>query len=396
EGQKYLSLYSSEFSQRVMLSLIKPQNYSFYEYKNSKNLEVISKILSLEKIAVISAPAITILGWADLEKFQIGLRKSLEDLPEEKVPILDELLTIIEKKGIEQASEIIQKRLSEKLSNATLIFSISSLSEHNWSMIRKFMRWEEGGERFTNLYVASEIGPFAASISKGDFRLSRMNRMYVFPLTLPVLEYGNKKMRISEISDQTGKLFISRMGDSKALINIDIGDIITVRNSNGLPQIDGNIIRSSFQLKYEVKLSNKVEIPNKFRILAGDFFSLKNLIIKQPRNLLNCLKANCELETDALLLLPKDDQSWDLVLPGDLKSNCINEKKIFEIISKCPTQADIYQALINNSINLKFIEDQPVDFLATREEILKKVREGQMPKGILKKWPLYVISTRNQ
>jgi len=41
EDQKYISLYSSEFSQRVMLSIIKPQSYTFYEYKNSKNLEII-------------------------------------------------------------------------------------------------------------------------------------------------------------------------------------------------------------------------------------------------------------------------------------------------------------------------------------------------------------------
>jgi hypothetical protein len=208
------------------------------------------------------------------------------------------------------------------------------------------MRWEKGKERFTNLYVASEIGPFAASISKGDFKL----------------EHRNKRRLISKISNQIGKLFVSRMGDSRAIINIDIGDIITVKNSEGLPQIDGNIIRSSFQLKYKVKLSDKVELPYKYEILAGDFFFLNDLIINQPRNLLNCLKVSCKLETDALLLI-------------------------------CPTQAELHQALINKSIKVKFIEDQPVDFLATREEVLKKVREGQIPKGILKKWPLYVISS---
>jgi len=392
EGQKYISLYSSEFSQRVMLSIIKPSIYTFYEYKNSKNLEVISKILSLDNIAVISAPAITILGWANLEKFKIGIKKSLENLPKDKNPFLNELLSIIEKEGIEEASKIIQKRLSEKLSEATLIFSISSLSDHNWLMIRKFMGWEKGRERFTNLYVASEIGPFAASISNGDFWLSRQNKMYVFPLTLPVLEYKNKRILISKISNQIGKLFVSRMGDSRAIININIGDIINVRNSEGLPQIDGNIIRSSFQLKYKVKLSDKIEITDNFKILAGDFFFLNDLIINQPRNLLNCLKVSCKLETDALLLIERKDNTWELVLPSDLKSNCINEEKILDIILKCPTQADLYQALKYKAINLKFIEDSPIDFVATREEILKKVREGQMPKGILKKWPLYVIS----
>ena len=53
--KQYLSLYSSEFSQRTMLSIIKPHSYLLHEYKMSKDLDVISKILSLEEIAVISA-----------------------------------------------------------------------------------------------------------------------------------------------------------------------------------------------------------------------------------------------------------------------------------------------------------------------------------------------------
>ncbi|MFX0143822.1 MAG: hypothetical protein ACFE9C_07075 [Candidatus Hodarchaeota archaeon] len=394
EGQKYISLYSSEFSQRVMLSIIKPQSYTFYEYKNAKNLDVISKILSIDNISVISAPALTILGWADLIKLQLGIRKSLENLPKEKSSLLEELLVIIDKLGIENASEIIQTRLSEKLSKATVIFSISSLSEQNWSLIRKFMRWEKGKERFTNLYVASEIGPFAASISKEDFSISRLNRMYVFPLTLPVLEYKNKINLLSEISDQIGQLFVSKLGDSSPLINIDIGDIINVKKSEGLPQIDGNIIRSSFKLKYNIKISDKVKKPYNYNVLAGDFFSLSDFNINQPRNLLNCLKSSCKLETDALLLMQKSNKTWELILPSDLDSNCFNKDHILKIISKCPTQQELSQAFENNSVNINLIDDQPVDFLATREEVLRMVREGQIPKGILKKWPLYVISTQ--
>ncbi|MFW9969208.1 MAG: hypothetical protein ACFFDF_03345 [Candidatus Odinarchaeota archaeon] len=393
EGQKYISLYSSEFSQRVMLSIIKPQSYTFYEYKYSKNLDVISKILSLNNISVISAPALTVLGWADLKKFQLGIRRSLENLPKEKNYLLEDLLSTIKKLGLEKASKLIQTKLSEKLSKATLIFSISSLSEQNWSLIRKFMRWEKGKERFTNLYVASEIGPFAASISKEDYEIARFNRMYVFPLTLPVLEHKSKRNLISEISDQTGQLFISRLGESSPLINIDIGDIITVKKSEGLPQIDGNIIRSSFELKYNLKLSDKIKKPSKYNVLAGDFFSFEDFDINQPRNLLNCLKNSCKLETDALLLLQKYNKPWELILPSDLESNCFNENYILEIISNCSTQKDLHQAIANKLVKINFIEDQPVNFLATREEILKMVREGQIPKGILKKWPLYVITT---
>jgi len=42
-------------------------------------------------------------------------------------------------------------------------------------------------------------------------------------------------------------------------------------------------------------------------------------------------------------------------------------------------------------IILKKLSENPVDFLATRSEILEKVRNGKNPKGILKKWPLYII-----
>ncbi|MFX1583018.1 MAG: hypothetical protein ACFFDL_00375 [Promethearchaeota archaeon] len=391
EGQAYISLYSSEFSQRVMLSIIKPKNYSFYEYKNSKSIDVISKILDLDDIRVISAPALTILGWADLEKLRLRLQKALDDLPDYKNPILENLISIIKKEGIQKASKIIQEKLSEKLSKATIIFSISSLSEQNWDLIRRFMKWEKGEERFTNLYVASEIGPFASSISKEDFEISRQNRLYVFPLTLPVIEHHNKKELISRASNQTGKLLVSRMDGSNALINIDLGDIITIKENYGLPQIDGKIIRSSFKLKYDLKLSEKFTIPFDYSIYAGDFFSLNEFIINQPRNLINCLKIACNLEVDALLLLKNNKQSWDLVFPSNIQENCKRKERLIELISSCPHQEELTQVIINNLINIDFIDDQPVDFLATRSEILNKVREGQAPKGILKKWPLYVI-----
>lgn len=395
EGQPYISLYSSEFSQRLMLSIIKPKNYTFYEYKNSKSLDVISKILDLDDIRIISAPALTILGWADLEKLRLRIQKSLDDLPDYKNPILENLISIIEKEGIQKASKIIQEKLSDKLSKATIIFSISSLSEQNWALIRRFMRWEKGKERFTNLYVASEIGPFASSISKGDLEISRQNRMYIFPLTLAVIEHRNKKHLISRSLNKMGKLLVSRMDGSEALINIDLGDIITLKENKGLPQMDGKIIRSSFKLKYDIKLSEKLNIPFDYNIYAGDFFSLNEFTINQPRNLINCLRNDCNLGVDALLLLKNNKQSWDLIFPSNIQENCKKEEQLRELISSCPYQEELTQGIINELIKIYFIDDQPVDFLATRSEILNKVREGQAPKGVLKKWPLYVIIPKN-
>ena len=58
EDKNYISLYSSEFSQRIMLSVVKPKSYLLYEYKDSRNLKTISKILTMDNISVISAPAL--------------------------------------------------------------------------------------------------------------------------------------------------------------------------------------------------------------------------------------------------------------------------------------------------------------------------------------------------
>jgi hypothetical protein len=48
-------------------------------------------------------------------------------------------------------------------------------------------------------------------------------------------------------------------------------------------------------------------------------------------------------------------------------------------------------AIKEKKIDFELINDQPVDFLNERDEMLNKVRNGQISKGILKKWPLYVI-----
>ncbi|MFX1555593.1 MAG: hypothetical protein ACFFBV_16845, partial [Promethearchaeota archaeon] len=138
EEKSYISLYSSEFSQRLMLSIIKPFSYTLFEYKNSKNIEIITKILSMDHISAVSAPASTILGWADIEKFQIGLKNSLDQIKNVEDPLLETFLIKIKKEGIENTAKEIQDLLSKKISKATVVFGISSLSENEWETIRKF------------------------------------------------------------------------------------------------------------------------------------------------------------------------------------------------------------------------------------------------------------------
>lgn len=392
--KKYISLYSSEFSQRVMLSIVKPKSYLFYEYKNCKNLEIISQILTMENISVISAPAITILGWADINRLKIGLKKSMDLINQTQNSEPGQLFLEIKNKGLESAARKIQGKLSEKLKNATIIFSISSLSEADWHLIKKFMKWERGKERFTNLYVASEVGPFAASINNGDFEISRLNRMYVFPLTLPVIEYKGIKKVISKTKNKLGRLYVSRLNNSDVLINIDIGDVISVKDQEGLPQIDGKILRNQFQLKYPIKISNQIKIGSNYRTYAGDYFSLQGFEIVEPRNLLNQLKETCQFIYDSLLFIKSDKSDhikWNLILPSSKNKICTREDQIKKILLKYQKSEDLIRAINEQKIKIQIIEEQPVDFLSTREDILTQVRKGKVPKGILKKWPLYLV-----
>ncbi|MFW9874342.1 MAG: hypothetical protein ACFFG0_14650 [Candidatus Thorarchaeota archaeon] len=394
QDKDYISLYSSEFSQRIMLSIVNPRSYLFYEYKKSRNLEIISKILKMDNISVISAPAVTILGWADINRLKIGIKKSIGLINHTQNSKLEQLLLEIKRNGLEKTVRKIQNELSEKLASANIIFSISSLSESDWNLIRKFMKWEKGKERFTNLYVASEVGPIAASINKGDFEISRLNRMYIFPLTLPVLEYKGKKEIISRTKNKFGRLFVSRFSNSDALINIDVGDVIQVKNQEGLPQIDGKILRNQFELKYPITISNKVKILSDYKIYAGDFFQFEEFDIIEPRNFLNYLKEKCHFLCDSFLLIrssQKDRIQWKLILPTSKNKNCITEDQIRGIILDFQESEELNQAKFIQKINIHIIEEQPINFLSTREDILAQVRSGKVPKGILKKWPLYIV-----
>ncbi|NVM16504.1 MAG: hypothetical protein HWN80_02230 [Candidatus Lokiarchaeota archaeon] len=386
-GKKYISCYSSEFSQRIMLSIIKPSSYSLFEYKKANNLEVLSKILSLEEIAVISAPAITILKWADINKFKAGLENSFKSIKNLNNPQLEGLLKIIKSNTLTDAARKIQLKLSEKLRNATLVFSISSLSEDDWILIRKFMNWEKGAEKFTNLYVASEIGPIASSL--GDLEISRANQMYILPLSLPVLERKRVKEILSYSKEKIGKLLVSRMEDDKPLVNIDIGDVINIKSQERLPLIDGIILRDSFLLKYPISISQKIKIPQKYNVLAGDYFDLPSFKIYRPRNLLECLNKENSNSADSLLLLIDDDNLEERKLFLPLFNNYLSSEN--EKITEC-----IRSKIKDNlPIKFEFIDDKPVNFVKERSDMINKVRTGKIPKGILKKWPLYVITRLN-
>ena len=386
--KRYCSLYSSEFSQRIMLTSIKPDSYLINEYKNSKHLAVISQILSMEDIAVISAPAITILGWANTEKLKTGIKKSLSTVQAfPHTQTLEYLLKMIEKEGLNAATDIIQRKLSEKLQNATIVFSISSLSKPNWDLIRKFMNWEEGNEKFTNLYVASEIGPIASSL--GDFKVSRSNSMYIFPLFLPMLKYRNKIEFITNSSFKTGKLFISKTENGKPLLNVNIGDVISVESQENLPLINGKILRSSFKLKYSIKINESIKTPQNYSIHAGDYFECKNFDLIEPRSLIHCLNEKFRSDIDSIIFLISsdgEDSQKQFIIHVD--PNQFKEEIFFE----CLSSNSLIKAIESKNVSIVLASNKLVQYFGDREEILEKVRKGTLPKGILKKWPIYVIS----
>ena len=78
-------------------------------------------------------------------------------------------------------------------------------------------------------------------------------------------------------------------------------------------------------------------------------------------------------------------------MPKSINSECADLEHIKKIIFNCSQLESLKTAINNDQIKIEIINDNPIDFLATRSSILENVRNGKIPKGILKKWPLYYI-----
>jgi hypothetical protein len=183
------------------------------------------------------------------------------------------------------------------------------------------------------------------------------------------------------------------MQNSEPLININTGDVIRIENQEGLPQINGKIIRFGFSLEYPITISEKIILPRNYKVYVGDYFTCQNFKIIEPRNLLNCLSENCKDDIDSMLLVKNGDnlKSLRIIIPHSNNGPCSDSEKYFKIVENCSKPSDLINSIKNGKIELKIIDEQPVQFLKNRIELLSKVREGQIPKGILKKWPLYII-----
>jgi hypothetical protein len=59
---------------------------------------------------------------------------------------------------------------------------------------------------------------------------------------------------------------------------------------------------------------------------------------------------------------------------------------------QCPGGKFIRQAIKRKQLQLETINSQPFETKTPRLELIKKVKKGELPKGILKNWPLYLIT----
>lgn len=374
-GKKVVKLYSAEVSQRLVLSIMHPGSYLIHEYKDSRTIEVLAELLTLDRISVVSAPFLTVLGWADPERLRWGLEKSLRE------PVTtvegEQLRQRIEALGVEAATLKLREELSQVLSDATLIFSATAMTEKEWEVIRQFLSWERGEEKVTNLYVGSEVGPFAANLER-DWK-----RMHVFPLTIPVIEYRGVRELISQTDHTEGRLLVSRMHNGKPVINVDTGDVIHVQDQDGLPVIGGEILRDSFELKRDVIVSP--EMGEDLNIFVGSYFDLGEMKIRNPRLLVECLSQKVGVKGAVVIRVV--DNRWEMVVPAG-KKPCSQE--IERLLPLCPGGDVIDEALSRRDLRIRLVEEPMVSEMP-RSTLLTKVRNGELPKGALTKWPLYVV-----
>jgi hypothetical protein len=399
ERKNVIRLYSSEFSQRLVLALITPSAYVLDEYRNVTDLNTIAHLLALEHLDVISAPATTLMKWASINQLQKGIRRSYRRYTQNPSVSseTDEIVLTIQKMGIPAATVHIQQQLKKLLHGACAIFGISSLTNPQWMMIREFMDWQRGRERLTNLYVGSEIGPFAANLrldfTQGDFT----TEMRIFPLSLVAIEHRGTRELISQSQHRRGKLLISRMDTTQPIFNLDPGDIIRITSQKGLPRIAGVLLREAFPLKTQPQLHAALMSSDNYCVYVGGYFDLGDLEIVNPNQIVACIaeKTKNQIQIPMILQPGKERDTWVLTLrirPNEsLNPIHLNFSKFQQQIASCLPDKGLKAALQNQILKIEIVDHPLTQDSFSRKRLLNEVRRGRLPKGVLKKWPLYWI-----
>ncbi|MEM2959840.1 MAG: hypothetical protein QW261_16180 [Candidatus Jordarchaeaceae archaeon] len=93
----------------------------------------------------------------------------------------------------------------------------------------------------------------------------------------------------------------------------------------------------------------------------------------------------------ALILADIGMKQFVMILPISQSSRCTGVEDIKNKLSQCPGVEYIRRAIQRNQLRLETINSQPFETETPRTELLKRVKNGELPKGILKRWPLYLI-----
>ena len=396
-GKIIIRLYSSEFSQRLVLALLNPNQYFFNHYRNSRSLPSIAQLLTMKHVDVLSAPASTILGWATTRRLYYGLKRSIlslsESMLEEIANTLDISVNKLNISRLDALTPYIQKRLQEVLASANLIFSTSSMSEADWTLLRNFMNWSSDNMSYTNLYVGSELGPFAASL-RNKVSDSSQDTMLVFPLTVSTFQINRQFRLLSRCPAGWSRLHTSQLREGKAVLNIDVGDVVYLLPMTDSPRIHGKILRAAFPLKQPPKISLPITLPPRHSTYVGGYFSLDSCTIIDPQTLRACLARYGLMKPSASLVLaphPKDElNSWLLFIPCRQPLTAVNESALH-----CLKNA-IHTDLPNIPVSIRFLPTNPIQSSISRQALVQQVQRGDAPKGVLKKWPLYVIQATHK
>ncbi|MBN2150359.1 MAG: hypothetical protein JW839_02820 [Candidatus Lokiarchaeota archaeon] len=385
-------LYSSEFSQRLVIAAFLPSRYLVAEYKNATSVPVIGRMLDLDSVSIVSAPSATVLGWASEKVLEKGLVASMDHT--DPTSLDGEAAMLAKRLAIGDPSQValeVRNRLSEKLSDATVIFSTSNLTNGQWAKIRAFMRWSPGIDRFTNLYVGSEVGPFAGSIGHDRVGHTACNEMRVFPLTLPCVDTGKELLVISRVKQKRGRLLVSRIGHGRLFLNVDTGDFLQGISEDGLPVLRGDVQRDEFPLKPSATLPSLLRDLVGYQIYAGDRFAIDGGEITNPARLIECLSGRGYPVIEPLIFLEPASPggSWKVLahVKGAIAGN--NARDWRTAILSCTGSSSNGNGLEGVPIECDVLPQDPWDG-PSRKKTLEAVRKGTLPKGALKRWPAYV------
>ena len=220
---------------------------------------------------------------------------------------------------------------------------------------------------------------------------------FLFPLTIPVIKNNGNFELISRTKNKIGKLYVSRVGDSGYYINIDTGDVIMIKSQDGLPKISDEILRADFQFRMPLKISSQFKIKENHEIRVGSYFKTNGIEIINPSRFLKCLgnRISNDIETSILVENKNNRFIWKISVANSTIFKGISQKKLLDFVSECPHGSEISNSIKSKRLDIELIDFNPIEMKHLKSEVIQKVRTGILPKGVLKRWPLYFVKLVN-